>query len=205
MGAALLRMLRWSACVVVRASAISCGGGSGGNDLGPSAPPPPPANSNVADVIVDSGPSNTSVNTLFTSVTLCVPGSTTDCQTIDHIQIDTASFGLRILAPVSTLSLPVQTALDGNPLLECTQFADGYSWGRGASGRKSAGIGLPWPFKSSAIQTSPSRRIVPARVRKRIPSPRSGPTASGIGVFAQDCGPQCVNSTSASLLFVHGA
>ena len=33
MGAALLRILRWSACVAVCASAISCGGGSGGDDL----------------------------------------------------------------------------------------------------------------------------------------------------------------------------
>jgi hypothetical protein len=82
-------------------------------------------------VIVDQGPAtgNGSVNTLFTSVTVCVPGSTTSCQTIDHIQVDTGSYGLRLLAPVLTLTLPVQTLSNGNSLVECTQFVDGYSWG----------------------------------------------------------------------------
>ncbi len=94
-------------------------------------PPPPPPTNNTASVIVDEGPSNNSVNTLFTSVTVCVPGSTTSCQTIDHIQVDTGSYGLRILAPVLTglTTLPVETLASGNSLAECTQFVDGYSWG----------------------------------------------------------------------------
>jgi hypothetical protein len=80
-------------------------------------------------VIVDAGPMNASVNTLFTSVTICVPGSTTSCQTIDHIQVDTGSYGLRLLAPVLTLTLPIETLANGNSLAECTQFVDGFSWG----------------------------------------------------------------------------
>ena len=76
-----------------------------------------------------TGPSNQSVNTMFTSVTVCVPGSTTSCQTIDHIQVDTGSYGLRILASVLTLTLPVETLANGNSLAECTQFVDGFSWG----------------------------------------------------------------------------
>jgi hypothetical protein len=83
----------------------------------------------VVSVIVDQGPSGNSVNTLFTSVTVCVPGSTTSCQTIDHIQVDTGSYGLRILAPVLTLSLPLETLTNGSSLAECTQFVDGFSWG----------------------------------------------------------------------------
>ena len=198
MGTALLRLLRWSACVAVCASAISCGGGGG--DLAPRPPPPHPTSANVADVIVDTGPSNTSVNTLFTSVTLCVPGSTTDCQTIDHIQIDTASFGLRILAPVLTLSLPVQTALDGNPLVECTQFADGYSWGPVAQADvQIAGESAP----SVAIQVigDPNFTNVPANcsgsgAEEDTVAAFGANGILGIGVFAQDCGPQCVGSTS---------
>ena len=60
---------------------------------------------------------------------VCAPGSTTNCQTIDHIQVDTGSYGLRILAPVLTVSLPVVTLSSGSSLVECTQFLDGYSWG----------------------------------------------------------------------------
>jgi hypothetical protein len=125
----LLRALRMGLGVVLCVSAISCGGGGGGG--GTTTPPPPAPAANTTSVIVDQGPSagNGSVNTLFTSVTVCVPGSTASCQTIDHVQVDSGSYGLRLLAPVLTLTLPVQTLSNGNSLVECTQFVDGYSWG----------------------------------------------------------------------------
>ena len=106
-------------------AAVACGGGGGGS----TPPPPPPPTNNVVSVIVDEGPSNQSVNTLFTSVTVCVPGSTSSCQTIDHIQVDTGSYGLRLLAPVLTVALPVETLSSGNSLVQCAQFVDGFSWG----------------------------------------------------------------------------
>jgi hypothetical protein len=110
-------------------SAISCGGG-GGSGTSTIPPPPPGPTANTASVIVDQGPNSAgSVNTLFTSVTVCVPGSTTSCQTIDHIQVDTGSYGLRLLAPVLTLTLTAETLSSGGSLVECTQFVDGYSWG----------------------------------------------------------------------------
>ena len=121
--------------VVLCLSAFACGGGGGSSagGGGPPPPPPPPAQTNnTASVIVDAGPSNGSVNTLFTSVTICMPGSTTSCQTIDHIQVDTGSYGLRILAPVLTsalTALPVEMLAGGGSLAECTQFVDGFSWG----------------------------------------------------------------------------
>jgi hypothetical protein len=123
----LMRAFRVGLGVALCLSAISCGGGSGSGSGG-STPPPPPPTSNVASVIVDQGPSGNSVNTLFTSVTVCVPGSTTSCQTIDHIQVDTGSYGLRLIAPL-TVTLPVQMLASGKSLVECTQFIDGFSWG----------------------------------------------------------------------------
>jgi Protein of unknown function (DUF3443) len=126
-----MRALKSGLCVVLCLSAFACGGGggSGSNGGGGGPPPPPPPTNNTASVIVDAGPSNASVNTLFTSVTICMPGSTTSCQTIDHIQVDTGSYGLRLLAPVLTLTLPIVTLANGNSLAECTQFVDGFSWG----------------------------------------------------------------------------
>src|SRR5207253_2602957 len=63
---------------------------------------------------------------------LCAPGGTT-CQTIDHVSVDTASFGFRVIASVLNSSLaqalPQTQASSGQPLVECTQFADGYVWG----------------------------------------------------------------------------
>ncbi len=122
-----VRAMKMGLCALLCLSALACGGGSG-RTLG-SGSPPPTSTSNTASVIVDEGPLNASVNTLFTTVTVCVPGSTTNCQTIDHIQVDTGSYGLRILASVLTVTLPVETLASGNSLAECTQFVDGFSWG----------------------------------------------------------------------------
>lgn len=86
---------------------------------------------NVEHVVIDSGPSGLSppaVNTPFISVTVCVPG-TSDCQTIDHVEVDTGSVGLRLIASVVTLALPGLKDASNNPLAECLQFADGTSWG----------------------------------------------------------------------------
>jgi hypothetical protein len=122
------RALKVGLCTVLCMSAIACGGGGGGGQAVSPPPPPGPVN-NVANVIVDEGPSNASVNTLFTSVTVCSPGSTTNCQTIDHIQVDTGSYGLRVLAPILTIALPVEMLSNGNFVAECTQFVDGFAWG----------------------------------------------------------------------------
>ena len=122
-----VRALKSGLCSLVFLSAVACNGGSG-RTLNNGTPPPTSTN-NTASVIVDAGPSNSSVNTLFATVTVCVPGSTTNCQTIDHIQVDTGSYGLRILASVLTVTLPVETLASGNSLAECTQFVDGFSWG----------------------------------------------------------------------------
>lgn len=133
---ALMRALRMSLSAALCLVAISCGGGGGGSSVGVgSGTSSPPAGNNVASVIVDRGPTVNgspigSVNTLFTTITVCAPGSTTSCQTIDHIQVDTGSYGLRLLAPVLTLTLPVEKlANSSNSLVECTIFLDGYSWG----------------------------------------------------------------------------
>jgi hypothetical protein len=126
---ASMRALKRALCAVLSVSAIACGGGGGTTAAGGGGGGPPPPTNNTASVIVDSGPNTGSVNTLFVSVTVCVPGSTTNCQTIDHIQVDTGSYGLRLLAPVLSVKLPVVTLANGNSLVECTQFVDGFSWG----------------------------------------------------------------------------
>src|SRR5258707_741377 len=190
------RALRFGPCAALCWSLLSCGGGSG-------TPAPvisTPTGSNVAGIVVDAGPTSTSpdVNTLFTTVTVCVPGSTTNCQTIDHIQVDTASYGLRILAPVLTLSLPIQTTASGASLLECTRFVDGYSWGPVAL--------VDVQISGESPSSLPVQVIVDAN-SSRVPSDCSsiGPAEDtvaafgangilGVGVFAQDCGAYCVSN-----------
>ena len=91
------RALRHGLGLILCLSLLSCGGGGG--DLSP--PAPTPTGNNTVSVIVDQGPlptTNPAANTLYTTITVCAPGSSTNCQTIDHIEVDTGSYGLRILA-----------------------------------------------------------------------------------------------------------
>jgi hypothetical protein len=174
-------------------SFVSCGGGGGGQSSAPGTAP-----ANEVAVIVDSGPDptkNPTQNTLYTTVTICVPGSATECQTIDHIQVDTGSAGLRILGPpVLTLSLPLAQATDGNSLQECTQFVDGYSWGPIASadiqvaGEKASSV--PVQVIGSSAFTVPAACAGTGTAEDTVAAFGANGIL-GIGVFAQDCGTNC--------------
>jgi len=104
----------------------ACGGG-GSTPVG--VPQPPVAGQNIQPITVDGGPLGNYSNGAFVSVNICVPGSTT-CQTIDHVLVDTGSFGLRLLGSAVTISLPVPTDGNGNTLNNCIQFLDNsFLWG----------------------------------------------------------------------------
>jgi hypothetical protein len=193
---ALERILRSGVVGILVLMTVSCGGSR--SDV-PGVTPTPPAN-NVVSVVVDGGPTPTqaSVNTLFTTVTICVPGSKTECQTIDHIQVDTGSYGLRVLASVLTLTLPSVAASDGNALLECTQFVDGYSWGPVAT--------ADMTIAGESASSLPVQ-VIGSSSFPNVPSDCSstGPAEDtvaqfgangiiGIGVFAQDCGAGCAGT-----------
>jgi hypothetical protein len=207
---ALSRMLRATVCGCICASALSCGGGGGGGSgfasggTGSSGGTSSPT-SNVASVIVDAGPAHT-VNTLYTSVTVCVPGSTANCQTIDHVEVDTASYGLRILAPVLTLTLPLQSASDGNSLVECTMFADGYSWGPivkadvQVAGELAASVPIQ-VIGDSRFPTVPANCSSSGPIEEDTVQSFGANGILGIGVFAQDCGQSCANSADAQVYY----
>ncbi|HKF98195.1 MAG TPA: DUF3443 family protein, partial [Steroidobacteraceae bacterium] len=123
-------------------------GGSGTSHSGAPPPPPPPPTQviatpgppNAEKMVVDEGPTALTVpavNTAFISVTVCMPdGKFTTCQTIDHVEVDTGSIGLRIIAggaAAGQLTLALPPVADpnnaSNVLAECLEFADGFSWG----------------------------------------------------------------------------
>ena len=183
----------------------ACGGGGYGRVT---TPPPPtqtiatPGPPNVEILTVDAGPAG-GVNTAFVSVQVCVPGTTT-CQTIDHVEVDTGSIGLRILADVPfTLTLPQATnGSGGPPMTECLQFADGSSYGS----LRVADITLPGSGEHAA------NLIVQLIGDSTYPVPTGTITGQsacpgiaensvqafgangilGVGPFAQDCGSACV-------------
>jgi hypothetical protein len=204
-----MRALLIGLCTALCLSALGCGGGHDGTSLSTGlGGGSPPAVSNVVSVVVDAGPTSTSLdaNTLFTTVTVCTPGSTTNCQTIDHIQVDTQSFGLRILAPALNLALPVQAAGGGASLLECTVFVDGYSWGPVAL----ADIKISGESASSVpvqVIGDPNFSNVPADCSGQAPTEEDTVAAFGangilgIGVFDQDCGTTCVTTADNGFYF----
>jgi Protein of unknown function (DUF3443) len=212
------RAWRLALCAALCLPLLSCGDGDNLLDKTPSTTSTgtttttttttTPAAPNVAALVVDSGPAavpSPDVNSLFTSVTICVPGSTTNCQTIDHIQVDTGSVGLRILASVLTLSLETKQAANGDSLVECTPFVDGYSWGPVvlADVQISSEIASNVPVQ---IVGSPSFSSVPANCSGMGPQEDTVATfrangVLGVGVFAQDCGAYCVSTVDNELYY----
>jgi uncharacterized protein DUF3443 len=176
---------------------MSCGGNGSPAPLGGSnGSGPPPAGSNVVSVVVSAGPTGVNaVNTLYTTVTVCVPGTTT-CQTIDNIQVDTGSYGLRLLAPVLKLTLPVAAAAGGGGLVECTEFVDGYSWGPVAlvdvqiSGESANSVPVQL-IGDSRYPTAPGDCSSAAPAAENTVAQFGANGILGIGPFAQDCGSYC--------------
>ncbi len=159
---------------------------------------------NLQPLTVDAGPQPqtfTARNEAFTSVTVCVPNSTT-CQTIDHVLVDTGSSGLRLLSSVLTIPLPQQNDSSGNPLDECTVFLDGYVWGPVAA----ADIALAGETAASApvqvLIPDTAAPPVPGSCSSRTIGPNEGVSVSalgangilGVGLFQQDCGAVCTTT-----------
>ncbi len=65
-------------------------------------------------------------NGAFASATICAPGSTSSCVTIDNLLVDTGSTGLRVFqSAVSSLKLPALDASNGSAAYDCVNFVDG--------------------------------------------------------------------------------
>ena len=175
--------------------ACACAALLGGACSGGSGPTPntiaTPAD-NVTELSVDFGLPNIGyLNGLFATVRVCVPSSS-DCQIIDHVLVDTGSSGLRLLGSALTLSLPTWTNDSGVPLAECSQFVGAFLWGP----LHSADLRIASEQANGiAIQViDESSYPVPSSCTGSDASSAEGLKANGIlGVSSvlQDCGPFC--------------
>jgi len=187
------------AAVAALLSLAACGGG-GGDGTTPGGGGGTAAN--TVAIIIDGGPANV-VNVPFVSIRVCVPGSSAACQTIDHIEVDTGSAGIRILSSVlsASLALPQATASSGNPLLECAQFADGYSWGPVKTADVTIGgetaSSIPVQIIGSPAYTSVPTDCANTGSAENTVNDFGANGIIGIGPFLQDCGPACVSSALA--------
>jgi Protein of unknown function (DUF3443) len=174
---------------------------------------PAMASNNVAPIVVDDGPAPSqfsTVNVAFVTIKVCQPG-TNNCQTIDHVQVDTGSEGLRLLSTAGggefNPSGFTQETISGNPVDECLVFADGYVWG---------------PVYSATVTVAgetatniPIHSLIPASASPGVPQSCSNQNPSGgngneggslsdlgangiigVGPFQNDCGGYCVQDGS---------
>jgi hypothetical protein len=158
---------------------------------------------NVATVVIDSGPAGAGgiINVPFVSVTLCRPGTST-CQTIDHVLVDTGSYGLRIIVPGvldPNLALPAVTGSTGNPVGECVQFVSGFLWGSvhradvKIAGETASSLPVQQVSDAGAVFTSIPSGCTSTGVNIGTTVAALGANGIlGIGLFNQDCGSACV-------------
>lgn len=154
--------------------------------------------SNTLPITVNDGPNGNYVDGAFTSVMICVPGSTTDCQTIDGILVDTGSSGLRIMASALTLTLAQQKGAGGVPIVECLPFVDGVTWGpvQSADVTLAGEVAKSLPIQvigSSSFSTIPSGCTSFGAPEDTVDDFGANGVL-GVGSFPQDCGDGCTVS-----------
>lgn len=187
-------------------NASTGGTGSTGSTLAAGAPvstTPAVLASNQVAVVVASSTTSTARNIPRVSVTVCAPG-TGNCQTIDDIQVDTGSWGLRLMkdAVNSTVlsALPAQT-VGGNPVAECAGFADGNSWGSVRSadltiGGETAGS-VPIQIVGDLSQSAAggANNSCGSGTLNNTSSVIAAHGILGIGTAKYDCGATCATTT----------
>ncbi|MFM0372639.1 DUF3443 domain-containing protein [Paraburkholderia aspalathi] len=212
--------LLWAALLALLVSA--CGGGGGGSggsssssssgttslSAGPTvtntSPSPQVVAANAVRVTVDSGVSNVP-NMPFVSITICAPG-TSQCQTIDHILVDTGSWGVRVFASQlpASMALPQQKDAAGHLVAECMQFFDGYTWGSvkladlQIAGEKAASLPIQVIDPNYASVPSDCASVGASR---NTPGTLQANGILGIGVFKHDCGANCVQQAVAGTYY----
>lgn len=203
-----VKLAPWIALALLLAGCGGGGGGGGSSSPSSAAGTTAPASlSNVLQISVDPGPAN-GINLPFVSVTVCSPGAPASCQSVDHVLVDTASVGLRLVASVlpASLSLPQQTA-GGAPIAECAHFADGVSWGSiriadiQMGGELAASVPVQIINDPAFPTASMPAACSSAGALKQTPTAVGGNGILGVGVFRQDCGPGCEQSGALGIYY----
>jgi hypothetical protein len=181
----------------------------GGNGTPAAASKPPVLNS--LPVTVDAGPTpgDVAINHAYVAVKVCAHGSSTQCASIDHVLLDTGSWGLRLVGSVlaaNSLALAVETDASNRVIEECVTFGGGQTWGPVAVADVSlageTAVNLPVQVLDDTGASAPPPANCGAS--GTLINSVSGFNANGVlgvGVFAQDCGAACVNAATALPLY----
>ncbi|MDB5705633.1 MAG: Heavy-chain fibroin [Sphingomonas bacterium] len=216
-------MLRPVIALLAALSLAGCSGGSGSSPTPTPSPSPtstptpaPSPVANTATVTLDAGPAALGVgpngyaafNEPYVTVTICAPGSTTTCQTIDHIILDTGSVGLRIIQPVLDpgllAALPAETDGSGNAVGECYQYVNSYAFGSvrkadfAIAGEKVASMPFQAIADAGAFSTAPSSCSAGGGDPIRTVQDFGANGIIGVGTTTTDCGSFCTVAGGAS-------
>jgi hypothetical protein len=199
------------ATVALLSLVAACGGGGGSSNssnsssssnslpASPTATPVAANSANTAQITVAQGVANV-INIPTVTVTVCVPGTST-CQSIPNVQVDTGSYGLRIVnSALTSVNLPTVTApnASGGQLVECTNFADGFSWGSVRTATVTIGgetaSSIPVQVLGDVSFTVPNGCANGSEENTASAIGANG--ILGIGVAQFDCGSTCSSSTT---------
>lgn len=154
---------------------IACGSATRSVSVAVAAPPA--SASNTVAVTLNAGPTASvpALKVSSVSITICRP-ATSVCQTIDHILVDTGSYGLRLVAPVN--------AALGLPALAPSKLA-----------------GEVAPTQSIQLVGAPQTGAAPVPADCTSIGTNIGTVAAlgtngilGVGLLHQDCGNACATS-----------
>ncbi|AFQ46633.1 DUF3443 domain-containing protein [Burkholderia cepacia] len=177
-------------------------GGSGGSNGGSSVSDGNTANTAV--ISVGTGVARV-INIPTVNVKICAPG-TSNCQVVNNVLVDTASYGLRLVgSAVSGVlgSLP-QVTSGGAPVAECGKFVTSFTWGSvrtvdlsiGTERASSLPVQIIGDLGTTNVPSSCSNNG--ARTSANTASDLGANGILGIGPAPLDCGTTCATSTSAT-------
>jgi len=141
------------------------------------------------------------INQPCVSVTICEPGTAT-CQTIPNILLGTGSYGLRLFKQVVTLNLESVKDSGGKELAECMAYAGGNSqWGPLKYADVQLGNELASHIPIEIIDSTYATIPASCRNTQATPGSLGFNGILGVGLFIQDCGPNCVSSSTNNVYF----
>ncbi|MGU7784533.1 DUF3443 domain-containing protein [Burkholderia sp. PU8-34] len=201
--------IRWlgalSLAAATAALVTACGGGDGGSSGGNSGGGNGGSTgaANTAVITVGQGVANV-INIPTVSVTVCAPG-TSNCQVVDNVLVDTASYGLRLVGSAVSgvlASLPTTTTSGGAPIAECGKFVSSYTWGSvrtvdlKVSGETASS--LPVQIIGDLGTTNVPTSCTNGGASANSASALGANGILGIGPAPYDCGSTCATSTSSA-------
>lgn len=193
------------------------GGGLSGGFTGPVVSADSPTGPNTTEIVIDTGPDSGfalgAANIPYVTVTLCKPGSASECVVIDHVFLDTGSIGLRVFrGSVAALGLPALSLpadapsnTPAGPAAECYPFVLGAVWGPLARADVRIGGELAPDLPIQVIDDAASPTLSPpqdcvAAANGGLLNTAASLQANGIlgiGMVRYDCGLNCVTGNYA--------